>query len=147
MYAARTLLLLPVLMLVLTTPLRAQNADEAAQRAGAATLEKIYDAMRSGSVESLIDVTADRVDLTLFGSSEMLSCSQARYVIQDFFRNYPPARVVEHETSPSDGNWFASASYWYRGGDGPLTVYLRMRARDATGWELRELRFGRSIAR
>lgn len=126
---------------------RAQSSGPDLEQAGAEALDQIYSAMRSGRVASLMHVAADRLDLTIFGASEVLSKSQARYVLQDFFRNYPPTQVTVHETSPSEDNWFASASYWYRGGDGPLTVYLRMRVKGAGVWELRELRFGESIAR
>lgn len=125
----------------------AQSNQTALERAGASALEGVYESLRTGRVATLVDVLADRVDLTIFGSSEVLSKSQAKYVLQDFFRNYPPTSLTVHETSPSEGNWFASAAYGYRGVDEPLTVYLRMRVRDAYRWELRELRFGRSFSR
>lgn len=125
----------------------AQSARSDLEQAGEAVLEQIYEAMQSGKVSTLMAVAAERIDLTIFGASEVLSRSQARYVLQDFFGNYPPTRVTLHETSPSEGNWFASASYWHRDADGPLTVYLRMRVGSGGNWELRELRFGQSIAR
>lgn len=143
----RAAFLAVVLASVLSMSARAQSADGNSDQAGSAALQEICQALRAGSVDPLMDRAADRVDLTIFGSSELLSRSQAKYVLMDFFRSYPPTRVEVHETSPSDGNWFASASYWYEGGDGPLTVYLRMRAKSADDWELRELRFGRSALR
>ena len=114
---------------------------------GEDALHTIYEALQAGDVESMTSRAADRVDLTIFGSSELLSRSQAKYVLKEFIRTYPPVRIEVHDTSPSDGNWFSSASYWYENEERPLTVYLRLRESRPQDWELRELRFGRATRR
>ncbi|GEM_PF-1753180 len=125
----------------------AQPRDARADRSGEQTLRQVYDGIRNADVASLSEVAADRIDLTILGTGEVLSRSQARYVLQNFFRTYPPTEVSVDETSPSQGNWFASGHYWYEGSTEPMTIYVRMRSTAAGGWELRELRFGMPISR
>lgn len=117
-----------------------------AQHDGAAVLEDIRGAFSEGDVERLMRRSGERIDLTVFGVSELLSRSQARYVLRSFFAEYPPTMVALVDTSESEGNWFASAGYWYETGKAPLSVYLRLR-RGSAEWELRELRFDRPAAR
>lgn len=109
---------------------------------GALALEEIREALSVGDVERLMERSGHRIDLTLFGTNELLSRSQASYVIQSFFAEYPPTVVTLIDTTEADGNWFASAAYWYETGTDAISVYLRLR-QNATGWELRELRFDR----
>lgn len=106
---------------------------------GSATLERIKETLLRGDFDGLVQNFSDRVDLTIFGTSELLSRSQAKYVVKEFFRRYPPRQVILNKTTPSDGNWFASASYWHHDSVEPFLINIRMRAVDGR-WELRELR-------
>lgn len=148
-----------IVLLVLTSLLPASAQDRtatdrfqdedvtaSAQYDGAVALEEIRMALSLGDVERLVERLGPRIDLTLFGTNELLSRSQARYVVKSFFAEYPPIAVDLIDTTESDGNWFASAGYWYETGTAPMSVYLRLRLGSA-GWELRELRFDRSSAR
>jgi hypothetical protein len=117
-----------------------------AQPEGNEVLEGIRDALEDGEVERLMKRSGDRIDLTVFGVSELLSRSQAGYVVRAFFAEYRPIAVQLIDTSESDGNWFAAAGYSYERGTAPLSVYLRLR-RGSAGWELRELRIERTTAR
>lgn len=126
-----------------TAALRTQdNGADASQDSGRVVLQEVRAALSRGDAEGLIKRSAGRIDLTVIGVSELLSRSQARYVVRSFFADYPPARVEIVDTYESGGNWFASAGYWYENGPSPLSVYLRLR-RGAGGWELRELRIDR----
>ena len=87
-----------------------------------------------------------RLDVTLFGMSELFSRSQAGYVLGQFFDEYRPERLEMTETSGSEGNWFAAGRYWYRRGEAPLAVYFRLRSSGGE-WELREVRIGRTAGR
>lgn len=142
MFASRWLL---AALCTVLFPLVASAQDR--RDAGESVLHEIYQALQAGDVEALTSRTADRLDLTIFGSSELLSRSQAKYVLKEFARTYPPVRIEVHDTSPSEGNWFSSARYWFENGDRPLTVYVRLRENHPQEWELRELRFGRSSRR
>lgn len=123
-----------------------QSREGATHEAGERALQEIQVALASGDARGLIRRSADRVDITVFGASEVLSRSQSMYVMKDFFRDYRPARISLEETSGSDGNWFASARYWAENEDTPFAVYVRMRLNERR-WELRELRIGRSNSR
>lgn len=117
-----------------------------AQQEGDEVLRGVREALEKGDAEQLMEASGERIDLTVFGVSELLSRSQASYVVRAFFAEYPPSAVRLIDTSESDGNWFASAEYSYESGTVPLSVYLRLR-RGSSGWELRELRFDRSTPR
>ncbi len=90
--------------------------------------------------------SARRLDVTLFGMSELFSRSQANYVLRDFFAEYRPEQFDMTEMSGSLGNWFAAGRYRYARGEAPLAVYFRLRFGEGK-WELRELRIGRTIDR
>ncbi len=111
-----------------------------------AVIALLESAFARGDAAALIRHSARRLDITLFGSSELFSRSQAGYVLKAFFDEYEPERLVLNETSGSEGNWFAAGRYWYAAGDLPLAVFLRVRRAD-DAWELREVRIGRSIDR
>lgn len=109
-----------------------------------AVLRLLEDAFARGDAAEMMRHSARRVDVTLFGSSELFSRSQAGYVLKAFFSEYRPDRLLLSERSASEGNWFAAGRYWYEAGEAPLRVYLRVRRANG-GWELREVRIGRSI--
>ncbi|MEX1055201.1 MAG: DUF4783 domain-containing protein [Rhodothermales bacterium] len=101
--------------------------------------QQVMAAFERGDVDALIRRCADRVDLSLFGDGELLSKSQAKYVMREFFRDYPPQELDVEETSSTEGSWFASGIYRHRSGN-PLSIYFRLRSSDGN-WELREIRF------
>lgn len=109
-------------------------------------LADLETAFAHGDAKRLIEHAARRVDVTLFGSSELFSRSQAGYVFKEFFREYPPERLILRETTGAEGNWFASGRYWYARAEEPLAVYLRLR-HGSEGWQLREIRIGRTMDR
>lgn len=117
-----------------------------AQQDGDDAFERMRKALADGDVEAIIQHAGARIDLTVFGTSELLSRSQARYVLRSFFAEYPPLRVDVVDSSLSSGHWFATAGYWFEAGSEPLSAYLRLQD-GARGWELRELRFERSSPR
>ena len=110
-----------------------------AQERGTDLLARLEAAIGRGSAHDLLDHAADRVEIALFGVSSLYSRAQAVYVMQDFFRQYPPVRFVLQEPSRSDGNWFAGGSYAYAPAGRDLQVFVRIRKKDG-GWELREVR-------
>ncbi len=109
-------------------------------------LAAIVDAFREGDSATLTNHSARRLDVTLFGISELFSRSQAGYVLHDFFDQYHPEHLEITETSGTEGNWFAAGRYWYRRGEAPLAIYLRLRGGEGA-WELREVRIGRTEGR
>ena len=109
-------------------------------------LTELLDAFGRGDARGVVNCSSRRLDVTIFGVSELFSQSQVSYVLRDFFANYPPQKLNVTETSGSIDNWFAAGHYWYRRGDAPLSVYFRLRLSGGE-WKLREVRIGRTIHR
>lgn len=102
----------------------------------------LQQAFASGDAAEMMKYAAKHLDITLFGSSDLYSRSQAGYVLKAFFDEYRPEKLLFTEMSGSQANWFAAGSFWYAAGESHLAVYLRLRRGDF-GWELREVRIGR----
>lgn len=113
----------------------------AAQGRAGAALEQIEDAFAKGDSRVLMRAAADRVEIALLGENTTYSRSQAAYVLEAFFRRYPPVRCEFNgrETARTDGNWFAAGHYWHGSASRPLRVYVGLRLKDSV-WELREIR-------
>ncbi len=109
----------------------AQEADSLAQ---ALTL-----ALTQGDATRLLEQAAPQVELALLGSGRLYSRMQARYVLMDFFRVYPPVRFEVGEDRWMDPHRFVVGEYWYAQGTAPLRVYMRL-YREESRWALQELR-------
>lgn len=134
-----------ILLTCAVLPSAAQTPDPVGSVAPPA-LGALVDAFRAGDSDALMKHSAQRLDVTLFGISELFSRSQAGYVLSDFFDEYRPLRLEITETSGSEGNWFAAGRYWYERGEAPLAVYFRLRSGEGV-WKLREVRIGRTADR
>ena len=110
-------------------------AQESAEQA----LQQIETAFSHGNSRVLADTAADRVEIRLFGSSTLFSRGQAVYVLDDFFRQYPPRKCDFKESTQADDSWFAPGEYWYETAGSPLQVYVVLRQKGEQ-WELREIR-------
>lgn len=109
-------------------------------------LAQVERAFGHGDSQLLADVSADRVEITLFGTSTLFSRGQALYVLNDFFQQYPPRRCSFREATRTDGSWFAAGRYWYGTSDTPLRVYVGLRDQ-GTAWEMREIRIDKEVPR
>ncbi len=101
-------------------------------------LKPIEKAFSTGDVAALTALSADRVEIAVFGRSRLYSRSQARFVLKDLFSQYPPQRFQFSEPSRTSKGLFAVGSYRYALEDDPLKVYVRLR-KDGDGWVLREI--------
>lgn len=114
----------------------------AAQAQSESVSPALQDAIQRGDINALTSLSADRLEVTLFGAASMYSRGQAMYVLADFFRQYPPQRVRFGDGSRSGANWFLMGEYYFEGGDQPLRIFVRLRTKDGRS-ELRELRIDR----
>ncbi len=99
---------------------------------------RLHQAFVDGDAHALLDGAADRVELALPGRSKLYSRAQATYVLQDFFRQFPPDRFEIDREAKLEDSWIASGTYWHRQDEVPFKVYVRMR-RKGDRWELREM--------
>ena len=128
----RCVALICVLLLCLARP-------GAAQEDASDALGQIDRAFKRGDARALVAPAADRLDVSLFGSGTQYSRSQALYVMQDFFKEYPPRRLEWQSNSEAEGSRFATGRYWHGGGGPPLRVYVRLQEK-----KLREVRVEQS---
>ena len=100
---------------------------------------KVQGAFAQGDARALLGDASDRVEIALLGRSRLYSRAQAFYVMQDFFRRYPPEGFTLQSQAQEQGSWFATGRYRYKHAEQPLLVYLRLRLK-SDQWELREMR-------
>ena len=104
-----------------------------------AALEQVQEALAAGDADALLGEAADRVEIALLGRSKLYSRAQATYVMQDFFRRYPPETFTLQNNAQDNGSWFATGRYQYKHAEHPLQVYLRLHLKGQL-WQLREVR-------
>ncbi len=112
-------------------PSDAQEAD--------ADFARLETAFLDSDADALLDGAASRVEIVLFGQGGIYRRAQARHVLRDFFRRYPPERVAFAERSSSDDGRMAIGRYWAQRGGAPLVVRLLHRA-DGETWSLTSIR-------
>lgn len=109
-------------------------------------LDNLQMAISGGDAAPMLAPAADRLAITLFGASKYYSRDQAKYVLEDFFRTYPPVGFTFGTPRTKEGHVFASGVYRVEQGDAPLYVYVRMQ-QHANMWQLREIRIQRQAFR
>lgn len=105
-------------------------------------VERVEAGLRAGDADAVLDGSAARVEVVLFGQGSTYRRAQAAHVLRDFFRRYPPERVSLPERASSDEGRTAIGRYWTEDGGAPLTVRVLHRA-SGGGWELASIRVER----
>jgi hypothetical protein len=105
---------------------------------------QVADAFETGNSEALLDMASRRVELVLLDQGAHYSRGQAALVLQDFFRRYPPARVMLSERSVSGGGRAAMGRYWSANSSGPLMLYVGFRVTPEDEWLLDAIRIERA---
>lgn len=101
-------------------------------------------AFRTARVDALLDGSADRLDVIIFGKGASYSRAQAALVLQDFFRRHPPARVAFEQEVLAEDRRSMIGEYWVAEDHAePIAVFVRLRARGES-WQLRSIRIERS---
>ena len=113
--------------------------DGTAVAQDAPDLSAVRDAFVQGNAKMLLDEAGDRVEIALMGQGQLYSRAQATYVMQDFFREYPPTQFSLEPGYGDEGSWIVAGAYWYRQEDMSLQVYIHLRLKDKA-WEVREIR-------
>lgn len=106
--------------------------------------ERIEQAFQEGGAEQLLTPAAERVELGILGMQTYYSRNQALYVLQDFFKNYPPREFSIEDESRAEGDFFLTAQYWYGQAEQPLQVYVRLTQQEEEQWMLQEVRLDRN---
>lgn len=140
--ACKKIVMLAALWSVLLGITTSVQQQVTAQDSGEAGIDRLEQALNEGDARALLAPAAPQLEISLFGSSTVYSRGQALYVLQDFFREYPPRRFVLQENREKEGSHFVVGNYWHEGAEQPLWVYLHLRS---SGGEetLREIRIER----
>ncbi len=134
-----------IALLLLTTGVPAAQAQETSQDepdTREKALEGVRDSFARGDARALLEYATDRIEMTLFGRSTHYSRGQAIYVMEEFFRDYPPEQFAVEETSGTEGHWFMAYEYWTSRGQAPMQVFIRLREHE-DDWLVREIRVER----
>ncbi len=112
----------------------------AAQVTHSGAARQIERAFSSGDAQTLLHAAADRLEVSLFGTSTSYSRRQALYVMQEFFSEYPPRRFMLEAVKQERGSRFTVGRYWYEEAEVPLRVYLYLQRKNGHGWVMHEIR-------
>jgi hypothetical protein len=107
-------------------------------------LDSIERAFSTGSADSITAMSADRIEIAVLGKSRLYSRTQAKYVLRDFFEQYPPLQVKLSEPSATEKGLFAAGTYRFATDREPLRLYVRLR-RGQSEWALREIVLERAV--
>jgi hypothetical protein len=124
-----------VLFLVLISSVQAQNSGQDTPD----VVRRIEQAIANHDMRSLMRDVGDPLTVRIFNSSNTYSPAQARYVLEDFFRDHPTRNFRFGEVSVGTTSHFAVGDFKDRNGENTLRVYARIR-REGRDWLLRELR-------
>jgi hypothetical protein len=100
---------------------------------------RVQKAFETGDAVALMQPSAARVEISLFGARSVYSRSQGLYVLRHFFNEHAPQRFALQDLSCADLVCYVIGQYWHTRGERPLRAYVRLAASDAT-WMLREVR-------
>lgn len=131
-----------LLFLGLGTVWPSAGASVAYAQQDSTVLNQVEAAFRAGDVDALLTDAADRVDVIIFGKGTSYSRAQARLVLLDFFRRNPPHQVVFEQQVLAADRRSVVGQYWMSGGEAPVAVSVRLRAR-RDGWQVRAVRIER----
>lgn len=136
------LVLLPVYPL-------AQEVDDAPPEPSDERVATVTEAFEQGDCDTLLDLTAPRVEIVLLGQGARYSRGQASLILRDFFRRYPPDRVELSERSATGDGRAAMGRYWSGNSSAPFALYVGFRVSPAEEggedeWTLEAIRIERS---
>jgi hypothetical protein len=108
------------------------------------TVARVTVAFEEGDSGALLDLSATRVEIVLLGQGARYSRGQAALILRDFFRRYPPERVVLSERSASEDGRAAMGRYWSGNSSAPFALYVGFHVEDDEAWTLDAIRIERT---
>lgn len=116
------------------------SADSA--NAGTSSVaRRVAGAFSEGDASRLLAPSANRVEISLFGSRTFYSSAQALYVLREFFRSHAPRRFLVHDIVETGASCFVRGEYEQARRDRRFQVYVRLgRPEGDERWHLHEVR-------
>lgn len=134
-------------VLALSAPLSSQEVEAVASPPGPSdeTVARVTAAFEAADSDALLDLTTARVEVILLGQGARYSRGQAALILRDFFRRYPPDRVVLSERSTAGDGCAAMGRYWSGNSSAPFTLYVGFRVGgEDEAWMLEAIRIERT---
>lgn len=123
---------------------QAQDSSGAASDTSAGGLsvvvERVVTAFSEGDASHLLDPSASRVEVSLFGTRTYYSSAQALYVLRKFFRSHAPRRFLVQDVMETKTSCFVRGRYEQARVTQWLQVYVRLSQSDEEEvWRLHEV--------
>lgn len=109
-----------------------------------AVVKRVTTAFTDGNPQLLLSPSADRVEVSLFGTRTFYSSAQAFYVLRDFFDSYPPAEFVLGDATGTGNFCFLRGQFDHMRDERTLQIYVRLVQRGGV-WELHEVRIDSDV--
>lgn len=118
----------------------AQDVDSTEAKRSAVA-KRVAGAFSEGNASRLLTPSADRVEISLFGTRTFYSSAQALYVLREFFRSHVPGRFVVGDVMETGTTCFVRGAYEEARVERQLRVYVRLdRPERESPWHLQEVR-------
>ena len=100
-----------------------------AQQMPATTLNEVRNHISQGNAEKLYEHLNENVEVTLLNSRKDYAKSQAKFVLKQFFSNYPPSGFsISHHASSGKSLYYALGEY--RSSKGQMVVNIFFKIKD-----------------
>lgn len=128
---ALTLLLIAVGLGV--SQAQAQSAED--------VLDEVTESIVTGNSDRLARFFSDRVEITVMGKRQVLSSTQAIYVIKQFYGNYPADRFTILHRGNTNGTLYALGMMKSQKGDFEVNIFIQL-----SSTKISEMRFEKNAA-
>lgn len=107
-------------------------------------VQRVSTAFTNGNPQLLLSPSADRVEVSLFGTRTFYSSAQAFYVLRDFFDSYPPVDFALGDATGTGNISFLRGQFDHIRDERTLQIYVRLVQRDGA-WQLHEVRIDSDV--
>ncbi|MDX2250345.1 MAG: DUF4783 domain-containing protein [Bacteroidia bacterium] len=102
-------------------------------------LDEVTESLVDGDPDKLSRHFGERVEVTVLGKRQLLSKTQATYVIRDFFTNYPPDSFNTLHKGTTSGTLYALGVLRSEKGEFEVNIFIQV-----SDVKINEIRFERS---
>lgn len=142
MLLVRLSLVLLMIGMSLPTASGQTTAPDVSRAVPDTVVRRVSSSFQSGNAQQLLAPSADRVEVSLFGTRTFYSNAQAFYVLRDFFETHPPVQFSLADTTGAGTSCFLRGRFEHTRDERILQVYVRLVQHANDKWHLHEIRIG-----
>ena len=103
-------------------------------------ITQVKETIKAGSAKELSRYLHSTVDVTLEGTIQSYSKTQAEFVLRDFFKQHPPSEVnIIHQGASKGGQTFAILQY--KSGGDTFRLFMKVKGSGGNTQLLDDIRF------